>query len=261
MAADNPAPLTRLWAWRFGSLVLVVATWAAVTTSGLVPEVFLPSPHALGTAAVEMVTEGYKDRPLWEHIGLSLMRVFTGFGLGALVGTALGLLMGWRASVNAVFSPFVEFLRPLPQLAYLVLLIVWLGIGESPKIVLLFLAALPVAAVAARDGVRRADPTRIAAARMLGASDWQVFKHVILPSALPEILIGARLALGIVYGTLIAAEIIAGSTGLGWMIVDAGRFLRSDQVFVGIFIIGFMGLALDRLLVFVERRIVHWAGR
>jgi taurine transport system permease protein len=96
---------------------------------------------------------------------------------------------------------------------------------------------------------------------MLGASEWQVFRHVVLPSALPDILIGARLALGIVYGTLIAAEIIAGSTGLGWMIVDAGRFLRSDQVFVGVLIIGLMGVALDRLLVLAEHRIVHWAGR
>jgi taurine transport system permease protein len=258
MAAPEPA---HLWAWRAGSIAVLAASWVAATASGLVPAVFLPSPADLWDAAVDLVTEGYKDRPLLDHIGFSLWRVFAGFGAGALVGTALGLLMGWRRWIDALFAPFIEFLRPLPQLAYLLLLIIWLGIGEAPKIMLLFLAALPVAAVAARDGVRRADLARLAAARTLGASEWQVFRHVVLPSALPDILIGARLALGIVYGTLIAAEIIAGSTGLGWMIVDAGRFLRSVQVFVGVLIIGLMGVALDRLLVLAEHRIVHWAGR
>jgi taurine transport system permease protein len=258
MDAAEPA---RLWRWRAGSVAVLAAAWVGATASGLVPSVFLPSPGDLWDAAADMVTEGYKDRPLLDHIGLSLLRVFTGFGAGALLGTALGLLMGWRGWIDALFAPFIEFLRPLPQLAYLLLLIIWLGIGEAPKIVLLFLAALPVAAVAARDGVRRTSLARLAAARTLGASEWQLFRHVVLPSALPDILIGARLALGIVYGTLIAAEIIAGSTGLGWMIVDAGRYLRSDQVFVGVLIIGLMGVALDRLLVLAERRIVHWAGR
>ncbi len=258
MAAPEPP---HLWPWRVGTIAVLAVAWVAATGSGLVPAVFLPSPADLWDSGVDLVTEGYKDRPLLDHIGFSLLRVFAGFGAGALLGTALGLLMGWRGWIDALFAPFIEFLRPLPQLAYLLLLIIWLGIGEAPKICLLFLAALPVAAVAARDGVRRADLTRLAAARTLGASEWQVFRHVVLPSALPDILIGARLALGIVYGTLIAAEIIAGSTGLGWMIVDAGRFLRSDRVFVGVLIIGLMGVALDRLLVLAEHRIVHWAGR
>ena len=104
-------------------------------------------------------------------------------------------------------------------------------------------------------------PERVSVARALGASQWQVFLHVIMPSALPEILVGARLAAGIVYGTLIAAEIIAGSSGIGWMIMDAGRFLRSDYVFSGIVMIGVAGITIDRLLLLLERRAVHWAGR
>jgi taurine transport system permease protein len=205
--------------------------------------------------------DGYKSRPLWEHIADSLIRVSTGFGLGAAIGTLLGLWMGYRPVVDALAAPFVEFLRPLPQLAYLVLLIIWLGIGETSKITLLFLAALPVSAVAARDGVRNVSQARVRVARSLGASEWQIFRHVVFPSALPEIFTGARLAVGIVYGTLIASEIIAGTSGIGWMILDAGRFLRSDYVFVGILIIGFMGIALDRLLLAVEARWVHWAGK
>ena len=243
------------------SVAAILTLWVVLTRSGGVSDLFLPGPELLWSAAVELFDEGYKSRPLWEHVADSLIRVLAGFGLGAAFGTVLGLAMGTIPTLEALCNPFVEFLRPLPQLAYLVLLIIWLGIGETSKIALLFLAALPVSAVAARDGVRNVAPARVLAARSLGANAWQVFRLVVLPSAMAEIFTGARLAIGIVYGTLIAAEIIAGSTGIGWMILDAGRFLRSDYVFVGILIIGVMGVVLDRILRTLERRIVHWAGK
>ena len=239
----------------------LIAGWLWLTLGGAVSDLFLPPPGELWDACLDLLQDGYKSRPLWEHILDSLIRVFVGFGAGAAVGTLLGLLMGYFPTGDALAAPFVEFLRPLPQLAYLVLLIIWLGIGETSKITLLFLAALPVSAVAARDGVRNVSRARIQVARSLGAGRWQIFRHVVFPSALSEIFTGARLAVGIVYGTLIASEIIAGTSGIGWMIVDAGRFLRSDYVFVGILIIGFMGIALDRLLLAVETRLVHWAGK
>jgi taurine transport system permease protein len=239
----------------------LIALWLWLTLSGVVSDLFLPPPGELWDALVDLVQNGYKSRSLWEHVADSLIRVIVGFGAGAVVGTLLGLAMGYFRTIDALAAPFVEFLRPLPQLAYLVLLIIWLGIGETSKITLLFLAALPVSAVAARDGVRNVSEARIRVAQSLGASEWQIFVHVVFPSALAEIFTGARLAVGIVYGTLIASEIIAGTSGIGWMILDAGRFLRSDYVFVGILIIGFMGIALDRLLLAVETRLVHWAGR
>ena len=249
--------------WAIGLLsgAIALALWCAVTGAGLVSDLFLPGPADLWFGLSELWEEGYKGRSIFEHIGLSLMRVGAGFVTGAMVGTLLGLGMGFSRRLDAAAAPFIEFLRPLPQLAYLVLLIIWLGIGETSKITMLFLAALPVAAVAARDGVRNVQPERIRAAEMLGATRWQIFRHVIAPSALPEILTGARLALGIVYGTLIASEIISGASGIGWMILDAGRFLRSDYVFAGILIIGITGILIDRSLVLVERRVVHWAGR
>jgi taurine transport system permease protein len=239
----------------------LIALWLWLTLSGVVSDLFLPPPGELWDALVDLVQNGYKSRSLWEHVADSLIRVIVGFGAGAAVGTLLGLAMGYFRTIDALAAPFVEVLRPLPQLAYLVLLIIWLGIGETSKITLLFLAALPVSAVAARDGVRNVSEARIRVAQSLGASEWQIFVHVVFPSALAEIFTGARLAVGIVYGTLIASEIIAGTSGIGWMILDAGRFLRSDYVFVGILIIGFMGIALDRLLLAVETRLVHWAGR
>jgi taurine transport system permease protein len=249
------------WWITLASVAVLFTAWFLVTQAGLVSDLFLPGPGLVWDGFVDLLQNGYKSRTLWEHTALSLSRVLEGFALGALVGTLLGLGMGYDRRVRAFFSPLIEFLRPLPQLAYLVLLIVWFGIGETAQVVLLFLTALPVSAIAAMDGVRSASTLRINAARSLGASEWQVFRYVVFPSALHEIFTGARLAIGVVYGTLIAAEIIAGSTGLGWMILDAGRFLRSDYVFVGILIIGLMGVFLDRVLLAAEHRIVHWAGR
>ena len=243
------------WAVTALSGAVLLAAWLWLTWGGLVRDLFLPPPEQLWDGLVDLLDNGYGSEPLWRHIAVSLERVFAGFVSGAVAGTLIGLAMGTWRPVNAVLRPFVEFLRPLPQLAYLMLLIVWFGIGEGSKIILLFLAALPVAAVAARDGVRNLPLSRLQVARSLGATDWQ------FPSALPEIFTGARLSIGIVYGTLIAAEIIAGSDGLGWMILDAGRFLRSDYVFVGIAIIGLMGLALNWLLVTVEKQVIHWAGK
>jgi taurine transport system permease protein len=243
------------------TIAVLIAGWLILSWGGVVSDLFLPGPDELWDAFTDLLQNGYKARPLWEHILDSLIRVFAGFGTGAAVGTLLGLAMGYLPTVDALAAPFVEFLRPLPQLAYLVLLIIWLGIGETSKITLLFLAALPVSAVAARDGVRNVSQARLRVAQSLGANRWQIFRWVVFPSAMAEIFTGARLAIGIVYGTLIAAEIIAGSTGIGWMILDAGRFLRSDYVFVGILIIGLMGVALDRLLLAVETRVVHWAGK
>jgi taurine transport system permease protein len=243
------------------SLLVLIAAWVGVTQLDLVDDLFLPGPALLWDGFVDLVENGYRNRTIWEHIGFSLERVLSGFVTGAIVGTALGLAMGYNRKIEAFFNPLIEFFRPLPQLAYLVLLIVWFGIGETAQIILLFLTALPVSAIAAMDGVKSVSVLRLQAARTLGASEWQVFRYVVFPSALHEIFTGARLAVGVVYATLIAAEIIAGSTGLGWMILDAGRFLRSDYVFVGIIVIGLMGLLLDRLLLAAEHRIVHWAGR
>ena len=249
------------WTIMLASILLAGLLWVGLTEGGLVRDLFLPGPADLWSGLNELLEDGYKGRALLEHAGMSLMRVGAGFLTGAMVGTALGLGMGYLPRLNALAAPFVEFLRPLPQLAYLILLIVWLGIGETSKITMLFLAALPVSAIAARDGVANVPPERVRVALALGATRWQVFAQVLLPSALPEIMVGARLAAGIVYGTLIASEIIAGSSGIGWMILDAGRFLRSDYVFVGIGMIGLTGIAIDRALLLLERRVVHWAGR
>ena len=250
-----------LWLCTTLSAAVVISLWVVATSAGWVSPLFLPSPVQVWNGAVDLFETGYNGTTLGYDVGISLVRVLAGFGTGAAVGILIGIAMGsWRA-FNVAVEPYIEFLRPLPQLGYLVLLIIWFGIGETSKIVLLFLTALPVAAVAARDGVLSVPVQRIQAARMLGANRRQIFFRVVLPSALPAIFIGMRLAIGLVYATLIAAEILAGSDGIGWVVFNAGQFLRADYVFVGVIIIGVMGIILDRALVFTERRIVHWAGR
>ncbi len=249
------------WPYALVSAAALIGLWVVATWGGLVSPLFLPTPVGVWEGFLDLAGGGYNGTSLGWDIGVSLMRVLIGFGAGAAAGTLLGLSMGLWRSFDAVVEPYVEFLRPLPQLGYLVLLIIWFGIGELSKIMLLFLTALPVAAVAARDGVRSAPLQRIQAARALGASSRQILLRVILPGALPEIFVGMRLAIGLVYATLIAAEMVAGSDGIGWMVFNAGSFLRADYVFVGVVIIGLMGLGLDWTLVAAERRIVHWAGR
>ncbi len=172
------------WIVTVASICLVLGAWAGATYGGLVSDLLLPTPDELWDGAADLVVNGYKGYSLGAHIGISLWRVALGFGFGSIVGTLLGLGMGVSPKLDALAAPFIEFLRPLPQLAYLVLLIIWFGIGETPKIMLLFLAALPVSAVAARDGVRNVSPERVRAAQSLGASQWQIFIHVVLPSAL-----------------------------------------------------------------------------
>lgn len=251
----------RPWIVTLISIAAVLGAWAGATYGGLVSDLLLPTPDELWDGAADIAVNGYKGYSLGAHIGLSLLRVGVGFGFGTILGTLLGLAMGMSEVLDALAAPFIEFLRPLPQLAYLVLLIIWFGIGETPKIVLLFLAALPVSAIAARDGVRNVSTERVLAAQSLGASRAQIFLHVVLPSALGEIFIGARLSIGIVYATLIAAEMIAGASGIGWLILDAGRFLRSDYVIAGVLLIAVMGIVLDRGLLLLQRRVVHWAGK
>jgi len=249
------------WPYTAVSAAAMLALWTGATWSGLVSPLFLPPPDQVWSGALDLLDSGYNGTSLGQDIAISLLRVLAGFGSGVVVGTLIGLAMGTWRGFGAVVAPFVEFLRPLPQLGYLVLLIVWFGIGETSKVMLLFLTALPVAAVAARDGVLSVPAQFLQAASSLGASPRQIFFRVTLPAALPEIFIGMRLAIGLVYATLIAAEILAGSDGIGWVVFNAGQFLRADYVFVGVIIIGLMGIVLDRALVLAERRIVHWAGR
>ena len=223
--------------------------------------IWLPSPEAVWSRLGEIATVGYRNSTLAEHLGYSLFRVIVGFVLGALVGIPLGYAMGLSNWFLGWFDPIVEFMRPVPPLALIPLVIIWAGIGEVGKIILLFLAALWIMAIAARSGVSGVRISKVHAAYSLGASKWQIMRHVIIPNSLPEIFTGARVAMGVCWGTVVAAELVAAEKGAGMMIMVASKFQSTDIVLMGIILIGIIGFSIDMLMRQAEKWLVPWKGK
>ena len=233
-----------------------------VPEAGLQMEpVWLPPPESVIKRLVEISSEGYQNFTLLEHLGWSLLRVVIGFILGAIVGIPLGYAMGLSNWFRGWFDPIVEFMRPVPPLALIPLVIIWAGIGESGKMILLFLASLWIMTIAARAGVSGVKITKIHAAYSLGASKWQIMRYVIAPNSLPEIFTGARVAMGVCWGTVVAAELVAAEKGAGMMIMVASRFQLTDIVLMGIILIGAIGYAIDILMRKSEEYLVPWKGK
>ncbi|MEM6887552.1 MAG: ABC transporter permease [Pseudomonadota bacterium] len=222
---------------------------------------YLPSPEAVWQRSMLIVSEGFRNFTLAEHLGFSLFRVIAGFLLGAIVGIPLGYAMGLSDWFRGWFDPIVEFMRPVPPLALIPLVIIWAGIGEAGKIILLFLAALWIMAIAARSGVSGVKISKVHAAYSLGASKWQIMRHVIIPNSLPEIFTGARVAMGVCWGTVVAAELVAAEQGAGMMIMTASKFQNTDIVIMGIILIGVIGFGIDMLMRWAERMLVPWKGK
>ena len=271
-SARDPAPARSAvprveWMLTALTLLSILLAWYAIARYRLVSDLFVPHPAAVWDAFVDVLTEGYRGETLARHLADSLYRVVAGFALAVVTAVPLGLAIGYSPRIRAVFDPLIEFYRPLPPLAYYTLLVIWLGIENASKIALLYLAAFPPLSVAAMAGVgvRPRDGAvsreRIHGAQSLGATRWQVFRHVILPSCLPDIFTGMRVSIGFTYTTLVAAEMVAATSGIGWMVLDASKFLRSDVIFMGNIVMGLTGIALDRLIRLAERRLVPWKGK
>lgn len=253
--------MTRYWPLSLTAVALVLFAWWAVTATGWVSPLFVPSPGAVWRALTEIALDGYKNNSLLSHIGASLQRLFAAFAITLATAIPLGLLSGYFARVRALIEPFIEFYRPLPPLAYYTLLVLWLGIGDASKVALLALAGFAPLYIAVASGVARVPKDRINGARSLGASQRVLFTHVIFPSCLPDIFTGTRTALGMTYTTLVAAEMVAAVSGMGWMVLDASKFLRSDVIFAGIILMGAIAIAIDSLIRWLERRHVPWIGK
>ena len=266
-AVAKPAPRSA-WAGLRPEPILTILTllciflaWYAIARFRLVSELFVPHPASVWQAFVDILTEGYRGATLLHHLFDSLYRVVVSFLLAVVTAVPLGLAIGYSSKVQAIFDPIIEFYRPLPPLAYYTLLIIWLGIENESKIALLYLAAFPPLSVSAMAGVRGVISERIQGAQSLGASRWQVFRYVIFPSCLPDIFTGMRVSIAFTYTTLVAAEMVAATSGVGWMVLDASKFLRSDVIFMGNIVMGLTGIGLDRLIRIAERRFVPWKGK
>jgi taurine transport system permease protein len=242
--------------------VVVVALWWCATHFGWIKPLFLPSPAATFNAFIDAVkgdTQG--NTPLAQHVELSVIRVIAAFLLAVVTAVPLGIAMGTSRLARGIADPLIEFYRPLPPLAYLPLIVIWLGIDESAKITLIYLACFAPLAMSAKAGVRSVAIEQINAARSLGATRWQLLRLVVFPAALPEILTGMRIAIGFGWTTLVAAEMVAATAGIGQMVLNASNFLRTDVVVMGILIIGMLAYAFDMLMRRMERALTPWKGR
>ncbi|MGE0006002.1 MAG: ABC transporter permease subunit [Parvibaculaceae bacterium] len=243
------------------SIALLLFAWWLVTAMGWIKPLFLPSPLAIVAKFVSIWNEGFTGTPFLDHVMISTVRVFGAFLLACAIGLPLGLAMGMSPVFRGIFDPPIEFYRPIPPLAYLPLMIIWFGIGETSKILLIFLSVFAPVVLGARSGVKSAAIEQIHAAYSFGATRWQVMRHVIMPSALPEILTAMRIGIGFGWTTLVAAEMVAATKGLGYMVLSASQFLQTPVVIMGILVIAVIAFAFDLLMRFVERRLVPWKGR
>ena len=240
---------------------ILVGLWWGASELHLASHLFLPTPTEVINAAISVFKDGYANASLWEHVSASVSRILVAAAIAVVLGVPIGLLMGLSRWAKGVFDAPIEFYWPLPPLAYLPLMIIWLGIGEASKITLLALAMFAPIVLSAQAGVRSVTQERVNAALSLGATRWQLMREVVLPSALPEILTGARIALGIGWGTLVAAELIAATRGIGYLIMSASQFLATDVVFVGIGIIAACAFAFSFAMRALERWLVPWKGQ
>ena len=266
---DKPRQSTLKWRWPLSreltlsvaTLAVLLAVWWAVAALQLVSPLFLPPPVQVLQKLITIAgPQGFMDATLWQHLAASLTRIVIALLAAVLIGVPVGIAMGLNSTVRGILDPLIELYRPVPPLAYLPLMVIWFGIGETSKILLIYLAIFAPVAMSALAGVKSAQQVRIRAARSLGASRAQVLWLVILPGALPEILTGLRIGLGVGWSTLVAAELIAATRGLGFMVQSAGEFLATDVVLAGIAVIAIIAFLLELGLRALQRRLTPWHG-
>lgn len=243
------------------SLFLFILSWQLLCTFNVVSAILLPSPLNLVETVIDLSQSGYRDTPFYQHILISMARALFAFFIAIIVGVPLGLLMGRSPILNAVLDPFVQFLRPIPKIALIPLVVVWLGIGEESKFFLIFIATLLSVVVGATAASKNVAHGLIQAAQTMGLNKIAILFRVILPASLPEIFTTIRLSIGIGWTSLIAAEMVAATSGLGWMIINAGTYLRTDAVIVGIILLGIIGFTLDWLIVKAQQKWAPWTGK
>ena len=243
--------------WSLVSVLSVAAGIALWWLLSVLNPVTLPSPVEVAVKYGELIADG----TLAEDIGASLGRVLLGFAIGAGIAIPIGFVMGWYRPVRALIEPWTQFFRMIPPLAIIPLAIVLMGIGEMPKVFVIALASFLVSIVATFQGVLNIDRTMINAGRVLGASDWILFRRIAVPASVPFIMVGLRQALGASWATLVAAELIAAQVGLGYRMQQAQVYYDLATIFVGLITIGIFGLIMDQLLLLADRKLTYWQER
>jgi ABC-type nitrate/sulfonate/bicarbonate transport system permease component len=268
-AAANDAGAGRVPARRgipnvaisIASVAVLLVAWSLLSAAPFVKPGYLPSPLLLVQTFIGLVKDGYSGHPLIEHVEISLFRMAAGFALGVIVGIPLGLLTGYSPRVNAAISPIMAFIRPIPPIAFIPMAVLYFGLGELGKIVLIFFVSFNYVQGNAQAGAAHVPIAYLRAARSLGLSNAQVFFRVIIPNALPQIFTGLKIALALSWAVVVAAELVGAQTGLGYMISNAALLFQIPVVYVGVGLIGILGLAMNLALNAIESKVVHWKGR
>lgn len=243
-AVRAPIPRRRTLALVAAGLVAPLVAWALLAASGWVDPIFLPGPWQV----LQRLGTWYADGELWTDIGISTMRVVAGWALSALIALPLGLFIGSFRSVQALLEPLTDFIRYMPAVAFVPLVMVWVGIGEGAKVAVIFIGTFFQMVLMFAEDVRRVPLTQIEAAQTMGATRQEVIEQVIVPSAKPALLDTLRVTMGWAWTYLVVAELVASSNGLGYAILKAQRFLQTDKIFAGILLIGLLGLLIDQAM-------------
>lgn len=241
------------WALLLNSIILFLLIWKLISMTERGGFVFA-SPESIFLNLINSA----KQTSFWKHIGISLFRVISGFLLAFAAAIPVALLMGWYKSIRSVFEPWVQFIRCIPPIAYLPLVIVAVGVGESSKITVIFIGSFLVMLVTIYQGVLNVDETLIKAGKVLGASDREIFFTVVVPASLPFIMTALRLGLATALTSLVAAEMTGASDGLGVMIQTASQYFQMKTVLMGILIIGAVGMILEKMVKLLEKRLTGW---
>ena len=243
------------------SVLALILLWIGISMSGWLTPGYLPTPAEMGTELKLLFVSGYKGISVWQHIGISLFRTLTGFILGIAVGIPLGLITGYSRVGSAMVSPIMAFIRPIPPIAFIPMVVLYFGLGEVGKVVLIFWTAFNYVHVNAHAGAAHVPIAYLRAAQSIGLTRSQTFFRVILPSAIPQIFTGLKVAMALSWAVVVAAELTGAQSGLGFMISDAAQTFRIPVVFIGIGLIGAIGLLLNVVLNVTESSLVHWKGR
>ena len=243
------------------TVVFITVLWVVVSTSGWLPQGYLPTPREMGAELYTLFTAGYKSLPIWQHIGISLFRTLAGFLLGIAVGVPLGLITGYSRVGSAMVSPIMAFIRPIPPIAFIPMVVLYFGLGEVGKVVLIFWTSFNYVHVNAHAGAASVPIAYQRAAQSIGLTRTQTFFRVVLPSAIPQIFTGLKVAMALSWAVVVAAELTGAQSGLGFMISDAALTFRIPAVFIGIALIGAIGLMLNVFINLMETWLVHWKGR
>lgn len=242
-------------------LVIVLVVWSLAVGALDPSPISFPAPSRVWEAGRGMVQDGFEGSTLQGHVWASTRRVAIGFGLSILIGVPLGVLMGTNGLVRRVSTTYIALFRPVPPFAWLAILVVWFGVGELPKVLIIFVGSVTIMALNTMDGVRRVPAQFREAGESLGATGVDVFRFILVPAAVPQILSGARVALVVAWTAVLAAELVAASTGIGVIILDSSLYLRTDQTFVGILLMALCGGLTDWGLGLMQKKVEPWGNR